>query len=160
MKLPPIGKVCWFCGTNKGDAQDCVDWAERALVQGADSPSLLILAGLTPPLNDFEVKDYTSKALNELGLKVLVGDEAVVAYAKYLAAEIVKDSNAIERNLKQLFILCHTNDYLEEIYDFYLLHCALDDLKHSHDQHYWPGLNRSNLGEVVIARCREFTINR
>jgi hypothetical protein len=82
MKIPPLGKVFWFCGTNDGIAQDCVDWALQALCEGLDSPSLRILAGLEPLLNSFEVLGYTKKTLKELGINELVGVEAVLAYSR------------------------------------------------------------------------------
>ena len=156
MKYPPLGKVFWFCGTNEGIAQDCVDWALDALCEGIDSPSLRILAGLESPLNSFEVRDYTKKTLKELGIRELVGEEAVLAYSRDLAEEIIERRESLRANLKALFTLCHTNDYLSEIYDFYLLECTYTDFDYQDFQYYWEGATKENVEDILIEKCQTF----
>jgi len=151
-----IGKVIWFCGTNQGNSTDCVNWAVEELTTGSDSQHLRLLAALNPPLNDFEVKDYAIKALDELGIQVPSGDEAVSAYARSLVNEIIIDRNKLRENLKKLFTLCHSNDYQEDLYDFYLLHCAVDDLDYGDVQHYWEGANKDNIEDLIVYKCIEF----
>ena len=157
--LPPIGKVCWFCTASSGDPQDCVHWAEAALCEGFDSPSLRILAGLLPPLNVFEVRDYTVRAFRELGLAFPQGSAAVSAYARDLAQEILDRREMLRPNLEIIFTLCHKHGYQEDIYDFYLLHCACGDFDYGPDQYHWAGATRENIGGIVIERCRAFIQN-
>jgi hypothetical protein len=156
MKIPPLGKVFWFCGANGGVAQDCVDWALEALCEGVDSPSLRILAGLEPLLNSFEVLDYTRRTLKELGISELVGEEAVLAYSRDLAEEIIERRESLRANLSALFRLCHTNDYLSEIYDFYLLECTYTDFDYQDVQYYWEGATKENIEGIVIKTCQTF----
>jgi hypothetical protein len=78
MNTLQTGKVIWFCGTNDGKASDCVEWAENALGNGFDSMHLRILAGLEAPLNQFEVREYAEKALNDLSIELQHGALAVL----------------------------------------------------------------------------------
>ncbi len=88
-----------FCGANRGDAQDCIQWAIDALCAGADSPTLRILAGLTPPLYSYEVREYATKALKEVGIEIPTGKDAVSAYARNLIEDIVVDPACMQDRL-------------------------------------------------------------
>jgi len=151
-----VGKVLWFCGTDDGRASDCVEWAERALIEGLDSHNLRILAGLEAPLNHFEVREYAEKALKDLQIELRHGEPAVILYAKDLAAEIISSPEKLRKNLNQLFILCHSNDYISELYDFYLLECAYTDFDYSDVQWYWKGATKENIDSIVLEECRKF----
>jgi len=153
---PPPGKLILFCGTNRGEARDCVDWAVDALCQGLDSPNLRILAGLEEPLQTFEVKDYALKAMKELEMELLQGDAAISAYAYDVIHEIIEDPKKMKSNLKTLCELCIAEDYQKDIYDFYTLRWAYDDLEEQEVQYYWEGADRSNIQEVVLKRCQDW----
>ncbi len=155
---PSVGKVIMFCGSSRGNSEDCVQWALNALCDGEDSPSLRILAGLTPPLYSFEVRDYATKALKELGIKVLTGKNAISAYARDLIEDMLADPACMQHKLAVLCQLCIDEDYLDDIYDFYLLHWAFDDLQNSEVQYYWDGADRNNIQEIVLAYCREWLV--
>ncbi|MEZ7955642.1 MAG: hypothetical protein QMC23_05380 [Rubritalea sp.] len=161
---PPSGKVIMFCGTNRGDAKDCVNWAVDEMCNGEDSPSLRILAGLTPPLSSFEVRDYASKALRELGLSVIQGSDAITAYAHDLIKEIIDTPNSMSLNLRILCDMCIDEDHLDDINDFYTLRWAFDDLQDAEVQWYWEGATQSNIEEIVLNQCRiwlnEYEIKR
>nr|WP_319490990.1 hypothetical protein [uncultured Desulfobacter sp.] len=151
-----IGKVFWYCSTSNGDPSDCVKWAEAALYENFDSPSLRILAGLSAPLNFFEVKYYTEAALSELGIEIPCGSRAVSAYAKDIACDIINKPETIRLNLKELFELCIAHNYQDDIFDFYLLHCAWEDFDHGEFQYYWDGATKENIKIVVIEKCKEY----
>lgn len=153
---PLPGKVIMFCGTSRGNANDCVDWAINAMCCGEDSPSLRILAGLTPPLSSFEVREYASKALRELEIEIPQGAEAISAYARDLVEEIVNSPETMQRNLRILCDMCIAEDYQEDIYDFYMLRWAFVDLQQEEVQWYWDGADRSNIQELVLNRCRDW----
>ena len=57
--------------------------------------------------------------------------------------------------------LCINNDYMKELYDFYLLDCAIDDLKYGENQFHWPdlSLNKLNIESTVIEVCRKWKQN-
>lgn len=152
----PIGKVFRYCSTSKGEPSDCVKWAEAALNENFDSPSLRILAGLCDPLNFFEVKDYAEAALSELGIEIPCGSRVVSAYAKDIADDIINNPETIRLSLKKLFELCIAHDYQDDIYDFYLLHCAWGDFDHGEFQHYWDGATKENIESIVIEKCKEY----
>jgi len=151
-----LGKVIMFCGSSRGDANDCVEWAVEAMCSGEDSPNLRILAGLVPPLSSFEVRDYASKALRELEIEVPHGAEAISAYARDLVEEIVNSPEIMQGNLKLLCELCMAENYQRDIFDFYLLRWAYDDLQLARDQSYWRGAERSNIQEIILDRCHEW----
>jgi hypothetical protein len=150
------GKVIMFCGTSRGDAKDCVDWAVEAMCRGEDSPNLRILAGLTPPLSAFEVRDYASRALRELEIEIPQGADAISAYARDLVEDIVKSPEMMQRNLRILCAMCIAEDYQKDIYDFYMLRWAYDDLQQAEVQWYWEGADRSNIQMIVLNRCRDW----
>ena len=153
---PLPGKVIMFCGTSRGDAIACVEWAVEALCRGEDSPNLRILAGLTPPLSSFEVRDYASKALRELEIGIPQGAEAISAYARDLVEKILRSPEMMQTNLRILCDMCITEDYQVDIYDFYMLRWAYDDLQQEEVQWYWDGADRSNIHEIVLNRCRDW----
>lgn len=152
----PIGKVFRYCGTSKGAPSDCVKWAQTALCEDFDTPSLRVLAGLSDPLNFFEVKEYTEAALKELGIEIPSGDKAVSAYAKDLARDIFNHPERIRLHLKKLYELCIAHDYQDDLYDFYLLQCAWDDFDYGEVQYYWEGATKDNIKNIVIEKCYEY----
>jgi hypothetical protein len=156
MNLPPLGKVFWFCGTNEGNPQDCVDWAVRALSQEVNSQSVVILAGLCPPFNCFEVKDYAIRSLKELDIKQPTGTDAVLAYARDLAEDIIQMRGLLRENLDKISHLSQTNGYLAEIFDFYLLSCAYSGLEYQDYQYDWPEAKKENIDEIIINKCQEY----
>jgi len=148
----PIGKVFRYCSTNMGDPSDCVKWAEAALCEDFDTPSLRILAGLNDPLNFFEVKSYAEAALKELGIQIPSASQAVSAYAK----DIIQNPETIRLNLKKLSDLCIEHEYQDDIYDFYLRHCALGDFDYGEVQYYWEGATKDNIESIVVKKCNEY----
>jgi hypothetical protein len=157
--FPPPGKVIMFCGSDLGDAEDCVQWAGDAVCEGHDTPSLWILAGLLPPLNPFEVRDYATRALQELDIAIPSGSDAVSAFARDLIAEIITAPARMQAHLARLCSLCMAQDYQRDIYDFYLLRWAYDDLQREPSQFYWPGADRSNIRDIVLEKCRTWLLD-
>jgi len=140
--------------TVNGD--DCVDWAVEMIQLGHDTYSLLILAGLTKPTNQFEVKDYLKRALSELGLDEKTGDDASLSYSSYYITKIVKGEN-VKRNLGIVYEFCQLRDYEKIIYDFYLLYWAWGDLDYGNDyQYYWPGADKNNMEQIVIETAKKW----
>ena len=151
-----LGKVFRFCTTDYSSPDHCIEWAIALLSQGYNSPSLPQLAGLLPPYNSFEVKDYTLKTLEELKIKIPCTNTSTITYAKDIIEDMLEDQTQIESYLHELFRLCIKEDYLDDIYAFYLLHCALDGLKHADYQHYWEGATRNNIEEIIIEESQKW----
>jgi hypothetical protein len=149
-------QVIIFCKLNRGDASSCIQWAIDALCEGEDSPSLRILAGLTPPFCASEVRNYVTKTLYELHVEVPEGLDTVLAYAHNLIEDIVKEPDCMQRNLWSLCNLCIEENYSMDIYDFYLLRFAFDDLQEAEVQWYWDRADRNNIREIVLARCLQW----
>lgn len=155
MKQPP-GKVILFCQSGFGQAEDCIDWALDALCAGEDSPSLRILAGLTPPLDSLEVRKYATQALKELGINISTGNDAIASCARVLIEEILIAPDCMEDRLSILREVYICEDYRKDLNDFYLLYWAFDDLQVGEVQYYWDGATRDNIHEIVLNRCREW----
>jgi len=149
-----FGKAAIFSERGKGNAQDCVDWAIDLLSQGHESPNLINLAGLTPPLDHFEVQDYTRRAIRELGLEVPTGVAGILAYARDLVEDIIDKPSVMGQRLRVLCDLHIQENYLKDLYDFYLLSNAYDDLQMYGEQHYWEGAKLSNIRLIVINVCK------
>ncbi|MEM7065000.1 MAG: hypothetical protein AAF572_17805 [Cyanobacteria bacterium P01_B01_bin.77] len=155
MKQIP-GNVILFCQSDFGHAVDCVDWALDALCAGEDSPSLRILAGLTPPFYSLEVRQYAIKALKELGIEIPAGEDVIASCARALIEDILIDPECMEERLSILHKLYICADYREDLHDFDLLYWAFDDLQAGEVQYYWDGATRENIHEIVLDRCREW----
>ncbi len=129
----------------------CVDWALEMLYLGHETPSLLIIAGLSKPTNYFETVDYLKAALDELHLKTKTGNEGVLSYSSYFIEQIAKGIN-VKHNLASVYSYCQSRDYEKNIYDFYLLHWAWDDLDYGNEvQSYWPDAVKENIESIVIS---------
>ena len=63
-----------FCG------QECVDWAITMPEQGHDGRSLAMLAGMSPPLDHFQLAEYRDQSLHELGIAEMSESAAVTTY--------------------------------------------------------------------------------
>ena len=141
---------------NKLCGQTCVDWAITMLEEGRDGHYLTRLAGMLPPYNHFEVADLRDRTLREQRIPDLDDTAAVRTFAAEalrlaLAGDVALIS-AVEA-VKDLYI---AQDYLKELYDFYLLYWASSDLRDSEVQWYWPGATRQNIESIIRQRTVKF----
>jgi hypothetical protein len=136
--------------------KECVDWAVSMLEQGRDGHSLAILAGMAPPFNHFELARLRDVALQEVDVPVLGKKEAVLAYA----AELLRTALASQADLgKCLSVVANLSiemDYPRELYDFYLLHFAYEDLQESENQWHWEGGTRENIVSIIRRHIEDF----
>lgn len=126
------------------------------LEQGHSGEYLQLLASLDGALNHFEVSHFRDRALAELGVAQPSENDAVVSYAKELLGEVLLDKLALREALRAVADLCRAADMLPALYDFYLLHLALNDLLEMGTQHYWDGATLSNIDSVARARAARF----
>jgi hypothetical protein len=149
-------KVVAYSDLTTLNGDDCVDWAIEMLQLGHETPSLLILAGLTKPTNQFEVRDYLKRALSELELEEKTGDDATLSYSSYYITKISKGED-VKRNLGIIYEFCKARNYEKVIYDFYLLYWAWNDLDNGNEyQAYWPDADKSNIEQIVIETANKW----
>jgi hypothetical protein len=48
-------------------------------------------------------------------------------------------------------------DHRKDPFEFYLFHCAEEDLRESGLRYYWDGATRSNLASIIRQRALAFT---
>jgi hypothetical protein len=151
-------KVVTYSDLTNINGDDCVDWAIEMLQLGHETPSLLILAGLTKPTNQFEVRGYLKRTLSELTLDEKTGDDATLSYSSYYLIKISKGQE-VKRNLGMVYEFCLERNYDKIIYDFYLLYWAWDDLDYGNEnQEYWPAADKNNIEQIVIERAKKWVL--
>jgi hypothetical protein len=151
-------KVVAYSDLTNINGDDCVDWAIEMLQSGYDTPSLLILAGLTKPTNQFEIRDYLKNALSELKLDEKTGDDATLSYSSYYISKISR-AEEVKRNLGMIYEFCLARDYEKIIFDFYRLYWAWGDLDYGNDyQPYWPDAYKNNIEQIVIETAKKWVL--
>src|SRR6188768_4047904 len=75
------------------DFNDAIDWAIEMLLLDYETPSLLILAGLSKPVYSFETENYLLSSLKELNLQIPERHEAILNYCKDFIREISASEN-------------------------------------------------------------------
>lgn len=144
-------KIVAFPEIQRVDTNESIYWAVEMMELGYNSPTLYMLAGINKPTNYFEVIDYVTDTVSELGLEMKSGDNATLSYASFYVHQISK-AKEIRRNLTELYKFCQMRHYEELVYDFYLLYWAWDDLDYEDNEynHYWYGARRENIEQIVI----------
>lgn len=133
-----------------------VDWAIEMLYLGYETPSILILAGISKPTNFFETEKCLLDSLKELGIAVPEKHEAILGYCKYLIAQISR-SISVKANLYELHNVANTIDRDDSIFDFYLFYWAWVDLDYGEVyQDYIPEATIDNIEELLINRAIEW----
>jgi hypothetical protein len=136
--------------------QECVTWAIGMLEQGYETRSLLILAGLTPPLNHFEIAQLRDRVLAEINPPELKIDDPVNAYVSEIAFEALYDTGALREVFARVAQLAIELGYPSDLQPFYNLHFAADDLRHSYVQWYWQGADRENIDLLMLQEAQRF----
>src|SRR5262245_37618245 len=85
-------------------------WAAEVL-QTHDSPTLRMLARLTPPWNEIEVDSYLARTAAELGFQIPSSDELLPLYSRIIAEDIVHGRTApldgCQKLCRLYTALCH-----------------------------------------------------
>ncbi|MEA5532470.1 hypothetical protein [Crocosphaera sp. XPORK-15E] len=136
--------------------EDIINWAISLLIMGYDSPNLRILAGLTHLNNRSEVAHYVDKTLEELKIPKLEGKAAVIAYTSVILRDFLDGHISQNKAIGEIYQLCLSWDYLEEIYDFYLLWNALDDFRYDDIQFYWPNATKENISSIIREQAQKW----
>lgn len=131
------------------DSQDWVDWAVDAIVDGFDSSSLRILAGLQPPLDRDEVTRLWPKAFVELNIRPIEHKNCIPFYVSTVIRRTLTEKRPPNEALGKLKDLCCATNYDSRLMDFYLLFFALTDLEAGEMQWYWKGATADNVHQIV-----------
>lgn len=149
-------KVVAFPEIPDFNTDECVQWALEMVFLGYETPSLLMLAGLTTPTNYFQTIEYLKDALSELGLQTKKGPEAIISYSSYYIKKIAA-SEAVKENLYKVYKLSQGMRYEEPIYDFSLLYWAWGDLDYGNEyQGYWEGATKDNIEAIVVETAKKW----
>lgn len=138
------------------DMNDAIDWAVDMLMLGYDSPSLLILAGISKPTTYYESEGYLKKSLEELNISVPASEEAIIRYCTYYIDKIAKAEN-VKENLYHIHNISNSIDDNRSIFNFSLLYWTWGDFdcgeKYSH---YWENADISNIEQIVISEAEKW----
>jgi len=83
--------------------ESAIDWAVDALVEGRDSPSLRMLAGLNPRFDREDAPDLFEAAVRELGVAPL--RDPWEAYALWVVERLLDGKMSVEDALAEAFCL-------------------------------------------------------
>lgn len=146
-----------ICFNDEVSSDEMIDWACEMLELGYDSEHLLILARVQKPSTVYEVKDYLKKAIEELGLKIKTGEEALISFASYYIKKISNQEN-IRQSLAIIKDFCIANDYDSIVYDFYNLHWAWEDIDYDdgYPTGHWNGGTKSNIKSITLNVAKEW----
>ncbi|MBT2561173.1 hypothetical protein J7E50_10055 [Pedobacter sp. ISL-68] len=135
------------------DIDQSIDWAVEMLSLGYETPSLMILAGISKPANFFEAEKHLLSSFNELVIVLPEKHEAIVGYCRTFIEKMAKAID-VKSNLKALYSTGLAFDYEKPIFDFYLLYWAWCDLDYGEAyQHYVPEATKDNIKEFVTKKA-------
>jgi len=139
------------------DVNESIDWAIEMIELGYESLTLYMLSSFSKPANYFEIIKYVTETVDELGLTLKDGEEAILSYAGYYVYQIAK-GHKVRENLTEIYTFCQSRNYEGLIYDFHLLHWAWDQLDYEDSKfnHYWSGATRANIETIVIEESKKW----
>jgi hypothetical protein len=135
-----------------------VDWAVQMMMAGFETESLIELAGISKPYNQFELKPLTGKVFEELELDITDKEKAVNCYISFLLSEVLDDKRDLLKTLRDLKDLSIELNYDKSIYDFYSLYFAKEDLNYDTVQWYWEGADEDNIDEICFNYFKKWLI--
>jgi len=148
---PSTAEVLYLRTLEVRDHRRYVEWAEQMLIGGSDSPCLRILAGESDPV-DLQLIDRTFQELEIRQPETMA--EIGRAFASARIQQLLDGAADMGAVLHDLCDLCIRLDYARDLYDFYRLHFAYDDLEEYGNQHDWADATAENIGAIVLDRCR------
>ena len=152
----PHAKVFMFCNGYSDFASACIEWATDLLIKGHYTDNIAVVAGHTSPLDFHELRTDTLNALKDVGVVIPSDRDYTQLIARALVEEMVCDSNTVAANLEILAGVYIEDDYVDDLYKFYLLWHAYDTLFNFGEsvQWYWDGIDSKNFNE----KAQEFFV--
>lgn len=135
---------------------DYVDWAGEMLVQGYDSYSLRILAGLDRFASPFEVEDYFQRSVKELGLHIPNSENAIRAYACAIAQQVIDGEVTGQQGVRALYRICLATNYGRDFMIWLELDDALDSLLCGEHPYTYESATLDNFNEIAKLEAANF----
>jgi hypothetical protein len=135
---------------------EVVLWAVDALVAGADSRSLRMLAGLEPPFDLEEVGRLQTCAFRELQVELPSESEHVSLYTSWVLRSILATRIDRKDGLRRLADLYLIRRYDAQLDSFYRLYHAKRDLEHEEVQFYWVGATSANIDQIIDSYAAQY----
>jgi hypothetical protein len=132
------------------------DWALEMMEAGFETEHLILLAGLSLQTNRFQLDDMINKALQELSLDSMSNDEIVYGFAYYLIDQALNSKMSTKVVLGTLRDLCRDRDYDNELYNFYSLSYAQQELEEAGEQFYWECANNDNIDTIIVSEFKKW----
>ena len=137
-------------------ADDYAGWAGEMLVQGYDSRSLRILAGLDRFASTFEAEGYFTRAINELNLTPPDSDTAIRAYACEIARQILEDKITAQDGVRALVSICIATACARDFIIWLELDEAFESLMAGHYPFTYQSATLDNFDEIVKREAANF----
>jgi len=137
-------------------ADDYAAWAGEMLVQGYDSRSLRILAGLDKFTNTFEAENYFARSLAELTLTPPDSDTDIRAYACEIARQIIEDKITSKDGVRALYSICIATEFAREFIVWCELDEALETLMAGHYPFTYESATLENFDEITKREAANF----
>lgn len=124
-KVLGLTAMCSMGGEHK------IAWAMRLLEQDIESEAVAILAGISNPINEFEVDEYFIKALSDLSIERPPYAEALWGYTKAVATEVINGVQSPDEGVSliyEIYICLNYPDQLSaftELNDEWLCECIM-----------------------------------
>jgi hypothetical protein len=155
-KVKSTYKVLVEKALQRGTIEGWKDWALEMMEAGFETEHLILLAGLSPHFNRFQLDDIVDKALKELSLEAKFNDEMVYGYACYLIDQALNSKMSTKLVLATLRDLCRDRDYDNKLFNFYYLANAQEELEEQGVQFYWEGANSENIDLIINTEFQEW----
>jgi hypothetical protein len=155
-KVKSTYKVLVEITLHNGSIEVWKDWALEMMEAGFETEHLILLAGLSANVNGFQLDDIINKALKELSLDTMSDEEIVCGYVYYLIDQALISKLSTKVVLGTLRDLCRDRDYDKELFNFYSLAYAQQELEEAGDQYYWEGANINNINSIINTEFLEW----
>lgn len=138
----------WHRAIPAFDYDDVIDWAMGQMEKGVESENIMILASFSKPVSSYDIQPYVYEALQELGLEEKYADYSVKANVQYHLEQILHDYN-IRKNLSAVYNLFSFDQDEYNLYPFYLLYHAWNQLDEIHENYYVEHATLDNIESIL-----------
>ena len=147
-----VGLLFYYVNEYTMCTREFINWAVQALVDGFDTPSLVILAGLDSDTSyTGERYDYFRKSLRELGINISdYGGNNLVEFSRIVSEELLAEEIDVKEALDLLYTCYIWSDYSAHFLSvWYRLSDDLSLMDSGYGPVHHSELNKSNRNEFV-----------
>jgi hypothetical protein len=120
--MKPSLRRLWVRTYLRGPTGDeLINWAAEALSEGLETPSLCILAGLSPKEDVRDARDYLEKSLQELGWSAPPREPTLMMHAVDVAAGLLADRIGVNAAITELYNVLGELNYPRLLSGWYAL---------------------------------------